>query len=223
MHPKLTGKAYDDITDLWSEDKFNNKNAIAQHKRSLKFVVARGTALDIGCGCNSRLFKLLSEEGFVYEGLDISEKMIALARLQHPDVTFYHEDLCAWENPKLYDYITAWDSIWHIPLDQQEAVIRKLVSALNPGGILIFSFGGTEEADEHSNELMGPMVYYSTLGTTAYLQLIASAGCICRHLEYDQHPEPHAYIIAQKTLKKKRVLLNGNPVVCCLCYLVISR
>jgi hypothetical protein len=30
------------------------------------------------------------------------------------------------------------------------------------------------------------------------LALMTSAGCICRHLEYDQHPELHAFVIAQR-------------------------
>ena len=64
--------------------------------------------------------------------------------------------------------------------------------------MLIFSFGGTEEPDEHTNELMGPEVYYATLGTNSYLKLIADGGCICMHLEYDQYPESHAYMIVKK-------------------------
>ncbi len=33
---------------------------------------------------------------------------------------------------------------------------------------------------------------------TKNYDLLAEAGCICRHLEYDQYPELHLYIIAQK-------------------------
>jgi hypothetical protein len=28
--------------------------------------------------------------------------------------------------------------------------------------------------------------------------VLSEAGCICRHLEYDQYPESHLYLIAQK-------------------------
>ena len=91
------------------------------------------------------------------------------------------------------------DSIWHIPLEQQAAVLTKLVANLNPGGVLIFSFGGTETADEHCDATMGPQVYYSTLGTHGFLDLLIKLGCSCRHLEFDQYPELHAYLIVQKT------------------------
>jgi hypothetical protein len=45
---------------------------------------------------------------------------------------------------------------------------------------------------------MGPTLYYSTLGIPETVRIIDEAGCICRHLEYDQHPEPHVFVIAQR-------------------------
>ena len=84
-----------------------------------------------------------------------------------------------------------------MPLEKHKKVISKLVSALSLDGVLIFSFGGMEEANEHTNQLMGPMVYYSTLGTNVYLDLVKEMGGIIRHFEYDQYPEPHAYVIVQ--------------------------
>jgi trans-aconitate methyltransferase len=41
--------------------------------------------------------------------LDVSEKMIALARQQHPQIPFYHADISKWSFPKKYDFISAWD------------------------------------------------------------------------------------------------------------------
>ncbi|MGM0632082.1 MAG: hypothetical protein ACQETO_02810 [Pseudomonadota bacterium] len=31
------------------------------------------------------------------------------------------------------------------------------------------------------------------------LSLLGTFGCVCRHLEYDQYPEKHLYVIAQKS------------------------
>jgi hypothetical protein len=47
---------------------------------------------------------------------------------------------------------------------------------------------------------MGPQMYYSALGIPNVLEILSEAGCICRHLEYDQYPEQHLYVIAQKSL-----------------------
>lgn len=199
MNPQDTGKAYDTITHLWETEEFNRNNGIEAHKRAIGFVEHKGLALDVGCGCTGRFIDLLQSEGFSPEGIDVSGKMIELARHRHPEVVFYQQDICEWDSPKKYDFITAWDSIWHIPLAQQENVLTKLVLSLNAGGVFIFSFGGTEDRGDHTDNFMGPEVYYSTLGTNNFLDLFIGLGCICRHLEYDQYPELHTYLIVQKT------------------------
>lgn len=198
MNPIDIGKAYNKITHLWSSDKFNRNNGIEAHKKAIEFVKNRLFALDVGCGCTGRFIDLLLEEGFTPEGVDISDRMLELVSKRHPDIHFYNADICTWEIPKTYDFITAWDSIWHIPLHQQEKVITKLVSSLNSNGVLIFSCGGTDEQGDQRDDFMGPEVYYSSLGINGFLTLMMSLGCICRHLEYDQYPELHFYFIVQK-------------------------
>lgn len=198
MNPIDTAKAYNKITHLWDSKQFNQENGMQQHIRAIQFLKERGYALDVGCGCTGRFIDFLLDQGFTPEGVDVSEKMTQLARKRHPNITIHNEDICEWSPPQQYDFITAWDSIWHIPLEQQRKVITKLVSALNDNGILIFSCGGTEIAGEHVDDFMGPEVYYSTLGVNGFLEVLISLGCICRHFEYDQYPELHSYFIVQK-------------------------
>ncbi|WP_091353409.1 class I SAM-dependent methyltransferase [Amphritea atlantica] len=201
MTPKEIGQAYNGITHLWQSDKFNRTNGIAQHERAIAFTQQQRTALDVGCGCTGRFIDLLLEKGFAIEGVDISDEMIRLARQRHPQIRFHHQDICQWVLPQSYDFITAWDSIWHVPLEQQEALLSKLFNGLNPGGVCIFSCGATDNPDENTDSFMGPEVYYSTLGIPGFLKVIDASDCICRHLEFDQHPELHAYFIVQKPEK----------------------
>ncbi|MGY0216493.1 class I SAM-dependent methyltransferase [Endozoicomonadaceae bacterium StTr2] len=198
MDPTDIGKAYNKITHIWESEDFNRSNGIRQHEKAILFAENHGPALDVGCGCTGRFIDLLLDRGFTPEGVDISGEMINLARQRHPDIQFYHADICHWEIPRKYDLITAWDSIWHVPLEQQEHVITRIVESLNKGGIFIFSFGGTDEPGDHRNSFMGPEVYYSSLGTNGFLSLLMKLGCVCKHLEYDQHPELHTYMIVQK-------------------------
>ena len=198
MNPVDIGKAYNQITHLWERDDFSLANGIDAHKKALSFVKNKGRALDVGCGCTGRFIDLLKREGFTPEGLDISDEMIRLAKKKHPDTIFHLHDICEWVPAHTYDVITAWDSIWHIPLSQQRQVLTKLVSCLGSGGVLIFSCGGTDEEGDHRDDFMGPEVYYSSLGINGFLELFISLGCVCRHLEYDQYPELHTYLIIQK-------------------------
>jgi len=141
---------------------------------------------------------LLAVEGFTPEGLDVSGGMIALARDRNPDWKFYREDICTFQLPDRYSFITAWDSIWHVPLDEQVNVMSKLIGALIPDGIMIFSFGGINEPGSRSDDTMGPLMYYSSLGTNGLIRLLLDHACTIKHLEFDQHPELHAYMIVQK-------------------------
>jgi SAM-dependent methyltransferase len=197
MNPSEIAKSYDRIADLWNNDTFPRKNGIEQHERALAFLRNKRYALDIGCGCSGRFIDLLIGHGFHAEGIDLSQRMIELARQRHPNINFYQADLCEWNFPRKYDFISAWDSLWHIPLQEQAPVLKKILRSLEPGGIFIFTMGGLDEPGEKVDDAMGPTMYYSTLGIPNILRLLAEAGCLCRHLEYDQYPEPHVYIIAQ--------------------------
>ena len=141
---------------------------------------------------------LLSKHDFRTDGIDSSPAMIALARERHPETRLYHADICRWKLPRWYDLIVAWDSVWHVPLGQQETVLTKLCRGLATGGVLVFTTGGTDAPSEKQDSCMGPLMYHATLGIPKTLHVLAEAGCICRHLEYDQHPEPHVYIVAQQ-------------------------
>lgn len=198
MKPKDIAGSYDSIADRWASDRFPSDYGLAQHKRAIAFSSSSGRALDIGCGSSGRILDLLLANGFDPEGIDISERMIALARERHPDLTFHHADICEWRFPRQYDFISAWDSIWHIPLQQQERVLTKVLTGLAPQGVLIFTTGGVDGPSETRDSEMGPPMYHSALGIPGTLELLAHAGCVCRHLEYDQYPELHVYIIAQR-------------------------
>lgn len=197
MTPTDVGRSYDAITQQW-EAPIHPLDGLDQHKRAMQFLESRRQALDVGCGCNGRLLDYLKSEGFQVEGIDISEQMIALAKRRDPDLTFHHADICCWNLPRQYDFITGWDSIWHVPLAQQEVVLRKLCDGLKIGGIFIFTIGGTDVPDEVRDSHMGVPMYTGTLGISKTLELLERCGCVCRHLEYDQHPQLHVYVIAQK-------------------------
>lgn len=125
MKPTDIGQAYNQITHLWESEGFNRNNGIKPHEKAIAFTKSAGKALDIGCGCTGRFIDLLQEHGFQPSGIDVSNEMIRLAQQRHPDIQFYHADICEFELPETYDFITAWDSIWHIPLAQQQQVISK--------------------------------------------------------------------------------------------------
>jgi SAM-dependent methyltransferase len=199
MEPKNTAIRYDQIARWWQTEHQDSTYGITQLERAIKFSPNRHSALDVGCGSSGRFINILSQHRFQVEGLDISREMINLARKLHPEITFYMADICSWIPPKLYSLISAWDSTFHLPLNAQEPVLKKLCDALEPDGVLLFTCGGGHKNSEIKGAFQGQDFEYSTLGVDAFLHILTSHHCTCRHLEYDQYPENHVYIIAQKT------------------------
>lgn len=198
MKPEQIAATYDRLAGHWDGPDFHRENGIAQHRRALQFVRRKGRAIDIGCGSSGRIIELLLDEGFEVEGLDLSEEMLRRARRRHPQVSFHREDVVKWQPAGRYDFMSAWDSIWHAPLAQHESILRKLCGALEMGGVLIFTTGGIDAPDERSEEMMGQPIYHAALGIPKLLEVVAGGGCVCRHLEYDQWPEPHVYLVVQR-------------------------
>ncbi|HEU4989394.1 MAG TPA: class I SAM-dependent methyltransferase [Gemmatimonadaceae bacterium] len=198
MDPRDVAASYDRIADRWDDASFPRGNGIAAHERALAFLARGGRALDVGCGCSGRFIDLLLGRGLEVEGLDLSARMIALARRRHPRVTFHHADMREWASPQPYDFISAWDSLWHLPLADHERTLKHLLAMLAPGGVCLFTAGGLDATGDKTDAAMGVPMYYSTLGVSRMLAVIAEAGAACRHLEYDQLPEQHVYVIAQR-------------------------
>ncbi len=198
MHPSEVASSYNQIAHRWASKEFNAQNGIDAHQRALSFAPNNGYALDVGCGCNGRLIDFMLSAGYTAEGLDLSEEMIRLARIRQPQVTFHHADICTWQPDKSYSLISAWDSIWHVPLTNQAQVLIKLLEALVPGGILLFTAGGLDQPGETQDTHMGVPMYHATLGIPQILDVIHRNNAVCKHLEYDQYPELHIYCIAQK-------------------------
>lgn len=201
-----TAAAYDSLADRWRDDAFNQVNGVPQHERALAFLEPGpdGWALNVGCGASTRLNGLIRQRGLQLEGIDVSARMLALAREADPAVLLHQADIRSWKLPRSYRFISAWDSIWHVPLADQRPLMLKLMRALEPGGVLIFSAGGLDTPGEHVDATMGPALTYSTLGIPGLLAVVADAGCVCRHLEFDQYPEQHLYIAVQKSGSRTR-------------------
>lgn len=198
MTPAQTGKNYDHIAAWWLDQMKDSRYGLDALERAIRFVDRCGSALDVGCGCEGRFLRTLQGRGFTCTGVDISETMIALARPRIAGVRFFVADICEWKLPERFDFIAAWDSLFHLPADAHLPVLTKLCDGLHPGGVMLFSGGGMVEDREVSGEMNGYRFEYSTPGVDGFTDCLRRCGCSLKHLEYDQVPQNHVYLIAQK-------------------------
>lgn len=94
---------------------------------------------DLGCGTGT-LTRLLTDEGYSVDGLDISPEMIERARAKVPESRFVIADAAAPSLPAAkYDVVLCRHVLWAIsePVD----AFRRWVALLKPGGIVVLIEG----------------------------------------------------------------------------------
>ncbi|HNH02989.1 MAG TPA: class I SAM-dependent methyltransferase, partial [Leptospiraceae bacterium] len=182
--------------EWWNEKHFHSEYGIPQIRKAIEFVSEPGKVLDIGCGAGGRFIRLFESRNYTITAIDVSSKMIDLAKLNHPNHRFINQDICQWETDEKFNLIVAWDSIFHLPLSMQKPVLAKLCSLLEKNGVLVYTFGNAE--GDHLYEWHGDHFYYSSVGINENIQILMKNGLTILHLELDQYPEKHVYTIAKK-------------------------
>ena len=124
--------------------------------------------------------------------------MINLAKQNHPSENFFVADICRWNPEQKFDFIVAWDSIFHLPLSEHQTVFQKLCDLLNDNGVLIYTLG--DSIGEHQDNWHDDTFHYSSIGINENLKILSGNGVTCKHLELDQFPQNHVYIIGVKSV-----------------------
>ena len=200
MEPRIIGKKYDKIAKWWQDQHYNSKYGVKQLRRALAFCsdTDKATALDVGCGAGGRFTRILKRHVFAITGIDISAEMINLAKQNHPSENFFVADICRWNPEQKFDFIVAWDSIFHLPLSEHQTVFQKLCDLLNDNGVLIYTLG--DSIGEHQDNWHDDTFHYSSIGINENLKILSGNGVTCKHLELDQFPQNHVYIIGVKSV-----------------------
>ncbi|HEV8480362.1 MAG TPA: class I SAM-dependent methyltransferase [Candidatus Eisenbacteria bacterium] len=95
-----------------------------------------GRGLDVGCG-DGLLTRAAARRGIAMLGIDLSPRMIALARARSgPDVAYRVADVMndAIEPGAAYDIVLSVNTVHHLPL---AAIVPRLAALVAPGGRLL--------------------------------------------------------------------------------------
>ena len=100
--------------------------------------------LDAGCGAG-RMSRYVAERGCRVEGVDLSSRMVAMARRDHPDLEFAVGSLADLPYPDdLFAGVLLWYSIIHTPPAGQARIFAEATRVLRPGGHLLVGFQSGE-------------------------------------------------------------------------------
>lgn len=99
------------------------------------------TILDLGCGPGNNA-KLLTEKNNNYQikGVDLSTKMIELARQNVPEGDFYVSDIREYNDNSTYDVVIASFCIVHLQTTDTIELVKHISRLMNNGSYLYLSF-----------------------------------------------------------------------------------
>jgi len=208
MDPIITGQKYDKVADWWDKQHSNSEYGMNQIRRAINYCKNKKSVLDVGCGAGGRIINELTKHEFDIIGIDVSNRMLELAKENHPNIEFIFEDITEWRSTKSFDLIIAWDSIFHLSTASQIPAIENMCSMLNKDGIIIYTFGdaiGDKEDKSFDDgkggqhgQLDNDIFGYGAIGIAENLKVLMKNKCKIMHLELDQYPEEHVYVIGKK-------------------------
>jgi SAM-dependent methyltransferase len=98
----------------------------------------KGDLLIMGCGGASILKDFQTDEISSSLGIDLSEEAIRLAnRFASKNITFYVADMMTFKSPHAVDVILFSESLYYIPENKQQLLLRQLSADLKPSGAFI--------------------------------------------------------------------------------------
>lgn len=124
--------------------------------------------LDIMCGPGYLLGKIAEERRDLnLSGIDSDRRYIEYSKEKYPKINFEVVDVLSWGSAKLYDIVICTGSIHHIPYGKQGEVIKKIASAVKPGGFGIISDCHIDDyANEKERKIAAASLGYEYLAET---------------------------------------------------------
>jgi ubiquinone/menaquinone biosynthesis C-methylase UbiE len=138
LHVTLASEFYNKIIKLHHEE-FNYKSI--QYKPWLDLLISRlnkgDTVLDLGCG-NGRAVKYFVDKGFRGIGVDISNKMLHLARKHVSHGKFYNEEFTHIHfKHNSIDSVISFFALNHIPKTEFKKTMKICRKVLKKDGLLL--------------------------------------------------------------------------------------
>lgn len=166
-------QSYDNIATNWT----SSRNQSTVHELVIQFsnlFKPGDSILDVGSGSGMPNAKYLEKKGFKITGIDISSKLVEEAIKNVPKGKFIKSDMIEFQTDEKYNGIIAWDSLFHLKINEHKEAFKKLYELLKNNGYLLFTHGGSE--GEITGEMHGQKFSYSSLGPEKTRQLLEKLG-----------------------------------------------
>ncbi|MFX0075100.1 MAG: class I SAM-dependent methyltransferase [Candidatus Hermodarchaeota archaeon] len=170
---KLVEQGYNRI----AEEYYNHRNLSKFNNELEQFaslLPKNAHVLDVGCGAGIPTSKFLTERGIKVTGIDLSDKMLSLARNNVPSAEFVKMDMNELEfNENVFDGIISVYALFHVPKENHLEIFKHFFRILKPGGILMINTGVSES--EGTSKFFGVPMFWSNYSPKTTLILVKKA------------------------------------------------
>lgn len=208
--------SYDYIAEQWHSN-FRGQDyvdrVLAYVDKVLEGLPSRARVLDLGCGTGAPIARHIVQQGYRVTGVDQSQEMLKIAEKVVPEAELIHGDMVEIQFDEKFAAAIAWDSVFHVERKQHSAVFRKLADALEIGGRLLLSVGGSDAgssdgapasddnsgAEGFTSEMFGHTFFYSGFEPKVTRQLLEAEGFEIEVWEIDDpSSRGHIAVIVRK-------------------------
>ncbi len=129
-------ETYNRIAEDWHQDHLSDDWWRKGTDDFITMLTPGARVLDVGCGSGVKS-KYLIDHGFRVVGIDISEKLLEIARREAPEGEFKVLSMNELDSmTEMFDGVFAQASLLHIPKKDAGDVVKKMAGRLVPGGLL---------------------------------------------------------------------------------------
>jgi SAM-dependent methyltransferase len=143
---EVFGKFYDAVMGDRSESAKHVSEILRASKPNVRKV------LELGCGTGS-ILKLL-QDSYEVSGLDLSSKMLSIARRKVPNAKLWCQDMVDFQVDERFDAVfCVFDSINHVRrFADWRKIFTRVHQHLSPGGCFIFDINTQRKLERHIAE-----------------------------------------------------------------------
>jgi SAM-dependent methyltransferase len=151
--------------------------------RFLSYLAPESIVLDIGCGMGEPVGRYIIDAGFGIVGIDSSPSMIEMCRERFPQAEWLVKDMRTLALGRKFGGVLAWDSFFHLPMNDQRLMFPRFSEHALPAAPLMFTSGSIE--GEAIGSYCGEPLYHASLDRMEYERLLTSNGFVVRGYKAD--------------------------------------
>lgn len=187
-----TIKIYNSIADDYAKQAKKHGPGI-QRRHFCSLLKKHSNILDVGCG-SGRDSAYFVHHGFTTIGVDLSERLLEIAKNTVPQATFMKEDIRNLPFPaNTFDGIWSCASLLYVKQDEIVSTLKNWFYILKPKGILFIyvKIGNGEEYREEPS-IPGIKRFYSLFTKDSIMDFCKKAGFVILEC-FDQQKEVNVY------------------------------